>query len=157
MSNPKQFDPLEVWITSKAKLLSSKTPTAERWTFQIQRWFFNSFWYVYTKIIGSQVRSFCSCELFCVSCANTMFSRKSEGYICCCCFRESTNPSTTGPQGHLRRWLLWWYWAFGHSVGESLWQRPLPRGLCRWRFPGRHPVQDLGLKCWKKKTNMFVD
>lgn len=39
----------------------------------------------------SQVPSFCSCELFCVSCENTMSSQKSEGYICCCCFRESTN------------------------------------------------------------------
>lgn len=114
-------------------MLSSTTAWYEPSKFRVvYQWFL----YVYTKTI--RIMTYHKYHLFAVvNCFvylwKRMFSQKSEGYICCCCFRESTNPSSTGPPGHLRRWLLRWYWAFGHSVGESLWQRPLPGGLCRWR------------------------
>jgi len=35
------------------------------------------------------------------------------------------------------------------SVGDDLLDRPV--------FEGRHPVQDFGLKCWKKKANKLLD
>ena len=98
-------------------------------------WFTNgSCMYIQRQFVSWHITSTIFLQLWTVLCIfeNVCFHRNQKATFVVAVSGKAPTPQPLA-QGHLRRWLLRWYWAFGHSVGESLWQRPLPRGLCRWR------------------------